>query len=76
MLQRILDGNGKDEDLDLLLSVGEKIGGNTICALGDAAATPVESFIRHFRPEFEYYIKHGRSIVEEETQLIEEEASV
>jgi NADH-quinone oxidoreductase subunit F len=64
MLQRILDGNGKNEDLDLLLSVGEKIGGNTICALGDAAATPVESFIRHFRPEFEYYIKHGKSMVE------------
>ena len=64
MLQRILDGDGKNEDLDLLLSVGEKIGGNTICALGDAAATPVESFIRHFRPEFEYYIKHGKSMVE------------
>ena len=76
MLQRILDGNGKNEDLDLLVSVGEKISGNTICALGDAAATPVESFIRHFRPEFEYYIKHGRSIVDEEHQLIEEEASV
>ena len=61
VLQRILDGNGKNEDLDLLVSVGEKISGNTICALGDAAATPVESFIRHFRHEFEYYIKHGRS---------------
>ena len=66
VLQRILDGNGKNEDLDLLVSVGEKISGNTICALGDAAATPVESFIRHFRHEFEYYIKHGRSIVESE----------
>ena len=49
---------------------GEKISGNTICALGDAAATPVESFIRHFRHEFEYYIKHGRSIVESEHNLI------
>ncbi|MDC3360724.1 NADH-quinone oxidoreductase subunit NuoF [Candidatus Thioglobus sp.] len=76
VLQRILDGNGKNEDLDLLVSVGEKISGNTICALGDAAATPVESFIRHFRHEFEYYIKHGRSIVESEHQLIEEEAIV
>ena len=75
VLQRILDGNGKNEDLDLLVSVGEKISGNTICALGDAAATPVESFIRHFRHEFEYYIKHGRSIVESE-HLIEEEAIV
>ena len=76
MLQRILDGNGKNEDLDLLLSVGEKIAGNTICALGDAAATPVESFIRHFRDEFEYYIKHGVSMVEAEDNLVEEEASV
>jgi len=76
VLQRILDGNGKNEDLDLLVSVGEKISGNTICALGDAAATPVESFIRHFRHEFEYYIKHGRSIVESEYYLIEEEAIV
>ena len=76
MLQRILDGKGKREDLDLLLSVGEKIMGNTICALGDAAATPVESFIRHFREEFEYYIEHGRSMVEVEHKLIEEAASV
>ena len=64
MLQRILDGNGKRDDLDLLMSVQEKIIGNTICALGDAAAMPVESFIRHFRHEFEYYIKHGKSMVE------------
>ena len=64
MLQRILDGNGKSDDLDLLMSVQEKIIGNTICALGDAAAMPVESFIRHFRHEFEYYIKHGKSMVE------------
>jgi NADH-quinone oxidoreductase subunit F len=64
MLQRILDGNGKRDDLDLLMSVQEKIIGNTICALGDAAAIPVETFIRHFRHEFEYYIKHGKSMVE------------
>lgn len=76
MLQRILDGNGKEEDLDLLLTVGEKIMGNTICALGDAAATPVESFIKHFRDEFEYYIQNGKSMVEEEHNLIEEVASV
>ena len=76
MLQRILDGNGQEEDLDLLLSVGEKIMGNTICALGDAAATPVESFIKHFREEFEYYILNGKSMVEEEHNLIEEAASV
>ncbi|SFV88478.1 NADH-ubiquinone oxidoreductase chain F [hydrothermal vent metagenome] len=37
--------------------------GNTICALGDAAAMPVESFLRCFREEFEYYIEHGESKV-------------
>jgi NADH-quinone oxidoreductase subunit F len=76
MLQRILNGNGKEEDLDLLLSVAEKIDGNTICALGDAAAAPVESFINNFRDEFEYYIKNGKSMVEEDHNLIEEVASV
>ncbi len=64
VLKRIMDGQGKTEDLDLLMSVQDKIIGNTICALGDAAAMPVESFIRHFRDEFEYYIKHGKSMVQ------------
>ncbi len=44
--------------------VSKNISGRTICALGDAAAVPVLSFIKHFRPEFEYYIQHGKSMVE------------
>jgi len=64
VLKRIMDGQGKSEDLNLLLSVQDKILGNTICALADGAAMPVESFITHFREEFEYYIKHGKSMVE------------
>ncbi|SFV88174.1 NADH-ubiquinone oxidoreductase chain F [hydrothermal vent metagenome] len=63
VLKRIMDGNGKADDIDLLLTVGDKIMGNTICALGDAAAMPVESFLRNFRDEFEYYIEHGKSMV-------------
>lgn len=63
VLRRIIDGKGKPEDIDLLMNVQEKIQGNTICALGDAAAMPVESFLRNFRPEFEYYIEHGESMV-------------
>jgi len=43
-----------------------KIEGHTICAFGDAAAWPVQSFIKHFRHEFEYYIEHGRSMVQAE----------
>jgi NADH-quinone oxidoreductase subunit F len=63
VLKRILDGNGKMEDLNLLNSVSDKIMGNTICALGDAAAMPVQSFLEHFGDEFEYYIKNSKSIV-------------
>jgi NADH-quinone oxidoreductase subunit F len=63
VLKRIMDGNGKPEDIDLLFGVQGKIMGNTICALGDAAAMPVESFLRCFREEFEYYIEHGESMV-------------
>ncbi|MBM5812515.1 MAG: NADH-quinone oxidoreductase subunit NuoF [Gammaproteobacteria bacterium] len=64
ILRRILDGRGQLQDLDLLVTVANQIEGHTICALGDAAAWPVQSFLRHFRPEFEYMIRHeGRSIV-------------
>lgn len=65
VIKRIVDGQGKLEDLDLLTDVSSNISGRTICALGDAAATPVLSFIKHFRPEFEYYIRHGSSMVED-----------
>jgi NADH-quinone oxidoreductase subunit F len=58
-----VDGKGNMEDLDLLTDVSKKISGRTICALGDAAATPVLSFIKHFRPEFEYFIEHGHSMI-------------
>jgi len=63
MLTRIVEGQGRPEDLALLDSVASKIEGHTICALGDAAAMPVRSFIKHFRPEFAYYIEHKRSMV-------------
>jgi NADH-quinone oxidoreductase subunit F len=63
VLLRILNGKGRMEDLALLESAAGQIEGHTICAFGDAAAWPVQSFIRHFRHEFEYYIAHGRSMV-------------
>jgi NADH-quinone oxidoreductase subunit F len=62
-VQRIEDGKGKPEDLALLEDVAGKIQGRTICALGDAAAMPVASFIRHFRDEFQYHIEHRRCMV-------------
>ena len=47
-------------DIDLLVDVSKKIEGNTICPLGDAAAWPVASAIRHFRDEFEWHIKEPK----------------
>ncbi len=64
MLTRIVEGKGRPEDLEKLEDVAHAIEGRTICALGDAAAMPVWSFIKHFRHEFQYYIEHGRSLVE------------
>ena len=50
----------------MLVDVANKIEGHTICALGDAAAWPVQSFMKHFRHEFEYMVEHkGRSIVDD-----------
>ena len=57
ILDRIVKGNGSISDLDLLDSVASNICGRTICALGDAAAMPVQSFIKYFRYEFENYIE-------------------
>lgn len=57
VLNRILDGSGRKSDLDLLISVAENIEGNTICALGDAAAWPVKWTVRKFRKDFEDKIK-------------------
>lgn len=53
ILHRLLHGQGKKKDIDILVDAAKKIEGNTICPLGDAAAWPVASAIRHFRKEFE-----------------------
>lgn len=63
VLHRIEQGEGKDGDLELLDSTAFNIMGRTICALGDAAALPVRSFIKHFRDEFDYHIKHKSCFV-------------
>jgi NADH-quinone oxidoreductase subunit F len=65
MVHRIEHGKGTKEDLDTLVSVSDNIAGRTICALGDAAALPVKSFIKHFRSEFEYHIEHKRCLVDQ-----------
>lgn len=62
ILHRIVEGHGKPSDIDLLWDIQRKIEGNTICPLGDAAAWPVASAIRHFRHEFEEYINNPGKI--------------
>ncbi len=56
VIKRIENGEGEQEDLDKLIDVANKIEGRTICALGDAAAWPVQSFVKRFRDEFQYHI--------------------
>ena len=60
VVKRIEHGQGTQADLERLVDVAKNINGNTICALGDAAAAPVISFIKHFREEFQYHIDHGK----------------
>ncbi|MGB9428700.1 MAG: NADH-quinone oxidoreductase subunit NuoF [Gammaproteobacteria bacterium] len=59
VIARIENGQGRQPDLDMLVDVSRHIEGHTICAFGDAAAWPVQSFIKHFRNEFQYHIDHG-----------------
>ncbi|MBP7712890.1 MAG: NADH-quinone oxidoreductase subunit NuoF [Gammaproteobacteria bacterium] len=63
ILTRVLAGQGQLEDLDRLEQVASRVMGHTICALGDAASMPVMSFLKHFRGEFEHYVRYGRSPV-------------
>jgi len=63
VMHRIEHGQGRQEDLDLLNDVAGRIRGRTICALGDAAAMPVQGFLKHYREEFQYHIDHGKCMV-------------
>lgn len=63
LLHRIVHGHGEPGDIERLVNVADNIEGRTICALGEAAAWPVQSFVKHFYHEFDYFIKHKRSVV-------------
>jgi len=63
VVDRIENGQGRPDDMDLLDNVAESIMGRTICALGDAAAMPVRAMLKHFRPEFEYHVAHKTCMV-------------
>ena len=68
MMTRMSEGRAKIEEIDLLWDVTKEIEGHTICALGDAAAWPVQGLIRHFRPEIERrihdYTRHAEAPAE------------
>ena len=68
IVQRIEHGQGRSEDLALLNSVTTNIMGRTICALGDAASMPVQSFIKHFCDEFTYHIEQKTCLVPRDIQ--------
>ena len=57
MMMRLVDGNANSKDIDRLLEITKQVEGHTICALGDAAAWPIQGLIRHFRPMIEERIK-------------------
>jgi NADH-quinone oxidoreductase subunit F len=63
ILQRIEHGQGQMRDLDLLASISNNIAGKTLCAFGDAAVTPVQTTLKHFRHEYEAHIREGRCTV-------------
>ena len=64
MLTRIVEGKAELGDLEILRQAAGQIEGHTICAFGEAAAWPVQGFLRHYWDEFEYFIRNGRSIVD------------
>jgi len=63
VIKRIENGQGMQDDLDKLDSVASKIEGHTICALGEAAAWPVRSFVKQFRDEFQFHIDNKCCLV-------------
>jgi NADH-quinone oxidoreductase subunit F len=68
VVNRIENGQGRMDDLALLDNVADNIAGRTICALGDAAALPVKSFIKHFRDEFIHHIQHKECLIKGEIE--------
>jgi NADH-quinone oxidoreductase subunit F len=57
LLNRVLQGEGSSKDIELLQSVADNIAGKTLCAFGDAAAAPVQTTLKWFKPEYEAYVK-------------------
>jgi NADH-quinone oxidoreductase subunit F len=61
VMERLVTGEAEPHEIDMLLDVTKQVEGHTICALGDAAAWPIQGLIRHFRDEIEDRIQHKRA---------------
>jgi len=61
MMNRFVEGRGHQREIDMLLELTKQVEGRTICALGDAAAWPIQGLMRHFRPEVEKRIADFRA---------------
>jgi NADH-quinone oxidoreductase subunit F len=72
ILERIEKGEGRETDIDLLADVADNILGKSFCALGDAAAMPVQGALKHFRDEFEYHVTHKRCLANRRRQSLME----
>jgi NADH-quinone oxidoreductase subunit F len=70
ILHKFIEGHAKMSDIDLLVDVSKKIEGNTICPLGDAAAWPVASAVRHFRADFEALVSGSQLPVTSNRELV------
>ncbi len=70
VLERIENGTGRDADIDLLADVADNILGKSFCALGDAAAMPVQGALKHFRSEFEHHVKHKTCLVNRRREAV------
>jgi NADH-quinone oxidoreductase subunit F len=68
ILRRIEGGQGRMDDLELLLDICDNIAGKSFCPLGDAAVGPVQSSIERFRAEYEFHVREKRCLVGQERQ--------
>ena len=70
MMERLITGDAEIEEIDMLQEVTKQIEGHTICALGDAAAWPIQGLIRHFRGDIEARIQQRQSKLLEERKVL------
>jgi len=70
IMDRIENGKGREEDIDLLLDICTNIAGKTVCPMGDAAVVPIMSTIQKFRDEYEYHIENKKCMVELGTRFV------